>query len=498
MNLTLHNTLTGRKEPFISIHPGKVVMYCCGVTVYDHCHLGHARSYMVWDVLRRYFQWCGYTVHYVQNFTDIDDKILNRARVEGVTMQAVSDRNIAAYFEDIRRLNILDADDYPRVTEHIPAIHQLIEALKQKGYAYAVDGDVYYSVRQFAEYGKLSGRKLEQLQAGAGGRVAADAPDQKKRDPFDFALWKAAKPGEPAWESPWGMGRPGWHIECSAMIRARLGETIDIHGGGGDLVFPHHENEIAQSEALTGQPLARYWLHNGMVTVNGEKMSKSLGNFTTIRDLLDGGWVEYPQPVDPMAVRLFVLQGHYRKPLDFTEDAIAAAVNGWQTLKAGLLFGDHHRAALSWPVDNIQSSPQESMVERFQAAMDDDLNTSGALAVLFELAKELQREGNRLVHEGQTQSSPELLWQQWQTLLQLARLLGLEAEADGDGATGDLDEGAISDLIQQRQTARQQRDFTTADDIRDQLAAAGVTVVDQPDGAVRWHRQSVNEIGVMF
>ncbi|NEQ53521.1 MAG: cysteine--tRNA ligase [Leptolyngbya sp. SIO3F4] len=489
MNLTLHNTLTGQKEPFISIHSGHVVMYCCGVTVYDHCHLGHARSYMVWDVLRRYFQWCGYTVHYVQNFTDIDDKILNRAKANGVTMQEVSDRYIVAYFEDIRRLNILDADDYPRVTEHVPAILDLIQSLEQKGYAYATDGDVYYSVRQFSEYGKLSGRKLEQLQAGAGGRVTPDAPDQKKRDPFDFALWKSAKPGEPAWESPWGPGRPGWHIECSAMIRARLGETIDIHGGGGDLVFPHHENEIAQSEALTGQPLARYWLHNGMVTVNGEKMSKSLGNFTTIRDLLDGVWTEYPQPVDPMAVRLFVLQGHYRKPLDFTKDAIAAAVNSWQTLKAGLLFGDHHRAALSWPVANIQSPPQGPMVERFQSSMDDDLNTSGALAVLFELAKGLQREGNRLVHEGQTQSSPELLWQQWQTLLHLAQVLGLEAKADSDAATGELDDAAISDLIQQRQTARQQRDFITADDIRDQLAAVGVTVVDQPGGAVRWHRQ---------
>ena len=256
------------------------------------------------------------------------------------------------------------------------------------------------------------------------------------------------------------------------MIRARLGETIDIHGGGGDLVFPHHENEIAQSEALTGQPLARCWLHNGMVTVNGEKMSKSLGNFTTIRDLLDGVWTDYPQPVDPIAVRLFVLQGHYRKPLDFTKDAIAASINGWQTMKAGLLFGNHHQAALS--ATNIQSSPQEPSsedpwVKRFQTAMDDDLNTSGALAVLFELAKGLQREGNRLVHEGQTQSSPELLWQQWQTLLHLAQVLGLEAETDGDANAGtdELDEGAISDLIQQRQTARQQRDFITADDIRE-------------------------------
>ncbi|WP_261891837.1 cysteine--tRNA ligase [Acaryochloris marina] len=495
MNLTLHSTLTNQKEPFISLRPGHVVMYCCGVTVYDNCHLGHARSYMVWDVLRRYLKWCGYTVRYVQNFTDIDDKILHRAIVEGVTMQEVSDRYINAYFRDIRRLNILDADEYPRVTEHISAIHQLIQALEQQGYAYAIDGDVYYSVRQFSEYGKLSGRKLEQLKAGAGGRVADDVQDQKKRDPFDFALWKSAKPGEPAWESPWGLGRPGWHIECSAMIRARLGETIDIHGGGGDLVFPHHENEIAQSEVLTGQPLARYWLHNGMVTVNGEKMSKSLGNFTTIRDLVDGGWADYPEPVDPMAVRLFVLQGHYRKPLDFTKDAIVASINGWQTLKAGILFGNHHRVALSWPFASIQSSPQEPSSEdpwtkRFQSAMDDDLNTSGALAVLFELAKALQREGNRLVHEGKSQSSPELLWQQWQTLSYLAQVLGLEAKADSDTdeATDKLDEAVITDLIQQRQTARQQRDFITADDIRAQLAAVGITVVDQPDGAVRWHR----------
>ena len=377
MNLTLHNTLTGRKEPFISIHPRRVVMYCCGVTVYDHCHLGHARSYMVWDVLRRYLQWCGYTVHYVQNFTDIDDKILHRASVEGVTMQEVSDRYIAAYFQDIRRLNILDADDYPRVTEHIPAIHQLIEALEQKGYAYAVDGDVYYSVRQFAEYGKLSGRKLEQLQAG--GRVAPDAPDQKKRDPFDFALWKAAKPGEPAWESPWGMGRPGWHIECSAMVRDCMGDTIDIHMGGGDLTFPHHENEIAQSEAATRQPLSQYWMPNGMVNVNGEKMSKSLGNFTTIRELLD--------KYDSMAVRLFILQAQYRKPVDFNDKALTGATNAWLTLQEGLLFGDRYGEKLGFTSD---SDLDEDAITKFKDAVDDDFNFAGGLAVLFELAKNLE------------------------------------------------------------------------------------------------------------
>ncbi len=493
MSLTLYNTLTKRKQPFTPIHPGRVTMYCCGVTVYDDCHLGHGRSYLGWDVLRRYLRWRGYTVHYVQNFTDIDDKILNRASAEDTTMAAISERYIQRYFEDMHRLNVMDADEYPRVTEHIGAIHELIGQLEAKGYAYAAGGDVYYRVEQFADYGQLSGRSLATLQAGASGRdLAATA----KTNPADFALWKGAKPDEPAWDSPWGPGRPGWHIECSAMIRARLGATIDIHGGGGDLVFPHHENEIAQSQAANGKPLANYWLHNGMVTVNGEKMSKSLGNFTTIRDLLEGRWSEYPQPVDPMAVRLFVLQGHYRKPLDFTKDAIAAAIDSWQTVKAGLLFGDRHGAVLAWSVATLQSSPQAPSpnnlwVERFQTAMDDDLNTPRALAVLFELAKGLQREGNRLVHEGQPQSSPDRLSQQWQTLMHLAQVLGLEVKADSNAhiAADDLDEAAIADLIQQRQTARQQRDFATADDIRDRLAAVGVTVVDQPDGTVRWHRQ---------
>jgi cysteinyl-tRNA synthetase len=501
MPLALYNTLTKRKQPFTPIHPGRVTLYCCGVTVYDDCHLGHARSYLGWDVLRRYLGWQGYAVHYVQNFTDIDDKILNRASAEGTTMAAVSERYIQRYFEDMHRLNVMDADEYPRVTEHIEAIHTLIGQLEAKGYAYAAGGDVYYRVEQFADYGQLSGRSLAKMQAGASGR---DLVATVKTNPADFALWKGAKPGEPAWDSPWGPGRPGWHIECSAMIRARLGATIDIHGGGGDLVFPHHENEIAQSQAANGKPLANYWLHNGMVTVNGEKMSKSLGNFTTIRDLLDGRWPEYPQPVDPMAVRLFVLQGHYRKPLDFTKDAIAAAINSWQTLKAGLHFGDHHGAKLGWPAATLQSfpkalSPDNPWVERFQTAMDDDLNTPGALAVLFELAKGLQREGNRLVHEGESQSSPDQLLKQWQTLMHLALVLGLEAQDhnDADVAADDLDEAAmaagrsltIADLIQQRQTARQQRDFATADEIRDRLAAMGIAVVDQPDGEVRWHRQ---------
>ena len=263
--------------------------------------------------------------------------------------------------------------------------------------AYAVDGDVYYNVRKFDEYGKLSGRKLEQMQAGAGGRVDPSDPESKKQDPFDFALWKAAKPDESAWDSPWGKGKPGWHIECSAMIRARLGESIDIHGGGGDLVFPHHENEIAQSEVLTGKPLANYWLHNGMVTVNGEKMSKSLGNFTTIRDLLDGKWVGCPHSIDPMAIRLFVLQAHYRKPVDFTEMAITAAENGWQTLKDALTL-DWQKIDLTF--DRSSGDFEANALDQFQTAMDDDFNTAAGLAVLFELAKSLKREFNLRCYEG--------------------------------------------------------------------------------------------------
>ena len=481
MSLNLYSTLKRRKEPFVPINPDQVTMYCCGVTVYDDCHLGHARSYIAWDVLRRYLQWLGYAVCYVQNFTDIDDKILNRAKAEGVTMQAVSDRYIYAYFRDIQRLNILDASEYPRVTEHIPAIHHLIEALIEKGYAYGIDGDVYYNVGQFADYGKLSGRRLEQMQAGAGGRVNPDDPDSKKRNSSDFALWKSAKPDEPAWESPWGMGRPGWHIECSAMIRARLGETIDIHGGGGDLVFPHHENEIAQSEALTGQPLARYWMHNGMVTVGGEKMSKSLGNFTTIQALLDGQWPDYPQPVDPMAIRLFVLQAHYRKPLDFTPTAISATEKGWQTLNTALTI---ELPSHDYPGNALETES----VKRFQGAMDDDLNTAAALAVLFELAKSIQREVNYRTHQSTHQLSDEHLSIKGETLKQLAGVLGLEACQDPTDSSLELDVEWVETLLRQRQTARQEKRYAEGDRIRDELQAVGVTLIDQPDGQTKWHR----------
>jgi cysteinyl-tRNA synthetase len=489
MTLKLYNTLTRRQEPFETVEPGKVKMYYCGVTVYDYCHLGHARACIIWDVVRRYLQFAGYEVKYIQNFTDIDDKILNRARQEGSSMAEVAERFIKAYFEDMARLNVKEADAYPRATHTMNGIQRLIDELENKGYAYPADGDVYYAVRQFLEYGKLSGRKLEDLQAGASGRVdVEDLEAQKKKDPFDFALWKSAKPGEPAWESPWGAGRPGWHIECSAMVRDRLGDTIDIHAGGADLIFPHHENEIAQSEAVTGKPLARYWLHNGMVTVNGEKMSKSLGNFITIRELLD-------RPTDPMAVRLFVLQAHYRKPIDFTDEAITAATNGWHTLKEGLLFGYEYGEQLGWEVASgvgaHEGAPLQEIipevVQRFQNAVDDDFNFPGGLAVLFELAKELRREGNLLVHQGKTEISPGELQRQWHTLVILSQVLGFEVQPEKSVSFGSLSDAEIEAKIQERQAARKARNFAAADRIRNQLQAQGITLIDSPDGT-RWHR----------
>jgi cysteinyl-tRNA synthetase len=490
MSLTLYNTLSRKKESFEPIEAGKVRMYCCGVTVYDYCHLGHARSYIVWDIVRRYLAWRGYDVRYVQNFTDIDDKILNRARTDGSTMEAVSEQFIAAYFEDMARLNILEADEYPRATHTLDGIKRLIHELEQKGMAYAAAGDVYYAVRQFKGYGKLSGRKLEDMQAGASGRVAADSEASKKRDPFDFALWKAAKLEEPSWESPWGDGRPGWHIECSAMVRDRLGDQIDIHVGGADLTFPHHENEIAQSEAVTGQALSRYWLHNGMVNVDGEKMSKSLGNFTTIRQLLDeplevlGG-----DRFDPMALRVFVLQAQYRKPIDFMGEAIAAAQNSWNTLKEGLLFEADYGEALGWKDKTDSPSFNTEAVERFQGAMDDDFNSPGGLAVLFELAKELRRAGNLITHQGQADRVSEALRQDWQTLVSLAQVLGLEAVAVPEAAPADDGgDSVIEAMIQARCAARKAKDFKESDRLRDLLNAEKIVLIDQPDGSTRWHR----------
>jgi cysteinyl-tRNA synthetase len=482
MALQLYNTLTRQRETFTPLTPGQVKMYCCGVTVYGYCHLGHARSYIAWDTVRRYLTWAGYQVHYVQNFTDIDDKILKRAREEGSTMEAVSEKYIEAYFEDMDRLNIQRADEYPRATHTIDGIKRLIHELETKGIAYAAAGDVYYSVRKKSDYGKLSGRKLEDLESGASGRIE-DEETARKQDPADFALWKAAKPGEPFWESEWGQGRPGWHIECSAMVRDRLGDTIDIHVGGGDLIFPHHENEIAQSEAVTGKQLSTYWLHNGMVNVDGQKMGKSLNNFKTIRDLLDKGQIE------PMVMRLFVLGANYRKPIDFTEAAMAAATNGWQTLQEGLRFGAEYGEKFGWTgaVWSRERLEQGAIAE-FNAAMDDDFNTSGALAVLFELAKKLQREANVMVHSGQTDADPQVLERQWQTLSQLAAVLGLEAVPEAATVAG-LSDAEIEAMIEQRAAAKAGKDFAEADQIRNRLQEQGIALIDQPGGKTAWHRK---------
>ncbi len=474
MTLSLYNNLTRRSEPFEPIKAGKVLMYCCGITVYDYCHLGHARTCMGWDVVRRYLQWSGYDVKYIQNFTDIDDKILNRARKEDSSMEAVSDKYIDAYHEDMAALAIQPADEYPRATQCVHSIQDLINDLEDKGFAYASGGDVYYSVRKFKEYGKLSGRKLEDMQAGASGRIDNQDPEApKKKDPFDFALWKGAKEGEPSWESPWGQGRPGWHIECSAMVRDRLGDTIDIHVGGSDLTFPHHENEIAQSEAATGVPLAKYWMHNGMVKVDGEKMSKSLGNFITIRDLL--------KTYDPMAVRLFILQAHYSKPVDFTDEALQAATNGWETLNEALLFGEQLNT------DGITSDA--GMLQKFKDIVDKDLNFSGGLSVLFELAKELVKEKNILVHEGKLKQHPEILAAVWLTLKELADVLGFVASEKEATTEGGLSDAEVEDLIQQRQDARANKDYAEGDRLRDVLVENDIVIIDKPGGMTEWRRK---------
>ncbi|NJN08413.1 MAG: cysteine--tRNA ligase [Richelia sp. RM1_1_1] len=481
MTLTVYNSLTRRLEAFTTVEPQKVKMYYCGVTVYDYCHLGHARACIVWDVVRRYLEFSGYQVRYVQNFTDVDDKILKRARIEHSSMEAVAERYIQAYFEDMARLNVKEADEYPRATQTMDGIKRLIHELENKSYAYPSNGDVYYAVQKFEQYGKLSGRKLEDMQAGASERVnVEDSEYQKKRYPFDFALWKAAKPEEPSWDSPWGKGRPGWHIECSAMVRERLGETIDIHAGGADLIFPHHENEIAQSEAVTGKPLANYWLHNGMVKVEGEKMSKSLGNFITIRELLDRG-------VNPMAVRLFVLTAQYRKPIDFTDEAIQAATNGWNTLKEGLVFGNKYGEKLNWD-NETRTQGENTYIDRFQEAVNNDFNFSSGLSVLFELAKELGKEGNILVHQGKTEIASEELQKMWQTLVTLADVLGLQVQIESKKSTSDgLSDEQVEEKIQQRQQARITKNFAESDRIRDELQAQGITLIDSREGT-KWHR----------
>jgi len=498
MTLVVYNTLTRRKEVFQPLAASEVAdgekplvrMYVCGVTVYDLCHLGHARAYVVWDMVRRYLEWRGYRVKYVQNFTDVDDKILKRALERGESMQAVAERFIAEYFQDMDRLNVKRADLYPRATQSLPAMFELIQALELKGFAYRVRDpqgkipgySVYYTVRKFPDYGQLSGCKLEELEAGASGRVGEEGAG--KRDPWDFALWKAVPPSEPGFESPWGWGRPGWHIECSAMVRENLGDHIDIHAGGADLIFPHHENELAQSEPITGKPMAKYWLHNGFVNVNGQKMSKSLGNFTTLRQAL--------AVYHPMALRLFLLQTHYRSPIDLTEAGMQAASRGWETLEKGIHCAEQF-------CQGETAFPDPKAMQAFQAAMDDDFGTPGALAVAFELAKELIREHNLLTHQGYTQLEPQVLGQKGAALLEILATLGFcwlqPAVAAPGQASAVQEEGLplpqeqIEELVAQRTAARRAKNFAEADRIREQLKALGITLIDQKDGTTRWLRE---------
>ena len=454
--LTIYNSLKREKQEFAPIEPGKVKMYVCGMTVYDYCHLGHARVMVSFDAVYRWFKARGFAVTYVRNITDIDDKIIRRAAENGEPIEALTKRFIAAMHEDADALGVLRPDHEPRATEFVPQMQALIGQLEAHGLAYkAADGDVNYSVRKFPGYGKLSGKSLDDLRAGE--RVEVDTA---KQDPLDFVLWKHAKPGEPAWESPWGEGRPGWHIECSAMSSSLLGKHFDIHGGGQDLQFPHHENEIAQSEGAHGCSYVNYWMHNGFVRVDNEKMSKSLGNFFTIREVLK----EY----DPEVVRFFILRAHYRSPLNYSDTHLKDARASLDTLYFTLRDVEPEPVALDW------SHPHAA---RFQAAMDDDFDTHGAIAVLFELAQEARR-GNDARLSGLLQALGGVLG-----LLQRPPLEYLRAAV---GETG-LPEAEIEALIARRLAAKQARDFAEADRVREELKAAGVLLEDGPGGTT-WRR----------
>ncbi len=494
--LRLYNTLSGAKLALRPRVPRHLGMYVCGVTVYDLCHIGHARSAIVFDVLRRYLESRGFIVTYVRNFTDIDDKIIARAQRDGMGWREVADRYIAEYYRDMDALGVGRATVEPKATDHIADMLAIIAGLVDNGSAYAQGGDVYFRVANFPTYGNLSRRKLDQLHAGA--RVDVD---ERKHDPLDFALWKASKPGEPAWDSPWGPGRPGWHIECSAMAMAHLGQTIDLHGGGQDLTFPHHENEIAQSEGFTGVEFARCWMHNGFVTINEEKMSKSLGNFFTIREILDKS--PWERPVTAEALRYLLLGTHYRSPIDFSDDGLRSAkagLDGFYDLLARL--GEPEGKSERGEGNEIARPVLDTIETDFNAAMDDDLNTAQALAVLHQARTEL----NRAL--GRSMSLP-LAQRAEQTLRKLGDILGLAFQATRRSATlkepvtelihtadtvsfevsrSDLSDADIAKLVDDRNAARARRDWAAADAIRKQLADAGVTIEDRPDGTTRIKR----------
>ena len=474
MPVRIFNTLTRRKEDFVPLVAGEVRMYVCGVTVYDLCHIGHARSAIVFDVIRRYLRFRGYRVTFIKNYTDVDDRIIRKANEEGVAATVISERYIAEYQSDMASIGVAPADVEPKATEHIPQMVALIERLIARGVAYALEGDVYFEVRRFPQYGKLSGKNLDELESGA--RVDVD---ERKRDPLDFALWKAAKPGEPSWPSPWGPGRPGWHIECSAMSMQYLGETFDLHGGGEDLVFPHHENEIAQSEGATGRPFVRCWAHNGFVNLNSEKMSKSLGNTLWIKDMV--------RRHDPEALRFYFLGTHYRHPLEFGDERIAESLKALSRLRA-LVEEAGRIAAKGTPAPGPDGGLFDEIAAhraRFEAAMDDDFNTPQALGVLFDLARLLQ--GARAQADDGRLAVGVFLMGAGE-LVTLARALGLlEAGGRSERPVDPQLKARIESLLYLREQARKQRDFAEADRLRGELAALGVTLKDSRDGGgTRW------------
>ncbi|MDP2755887.1 MAG: cysteine--tRNA ligase [Nitrospirota bacterium] len=486
--MKIYNTFTGRKEEFVPLIPNKVKIYACGVTVYDHCHIGHARSAIVFDVIRRYIKYKGFDVKYVRNFTDIDDKIINRAKQEGITWDAVARKYTDEYYKDMKRLGVGRADIEPKATEHIEEIIDIVNGLIEKGYAYEVKGSVYFSVDKFIGYGNLSKKDMEEMMAGA--RVEVD---ERKKNPLDFALWKKSKEGEPSWESPWGSGRPGWHIECTAMSIKHLGESFDIHGGGADLLFPHHENEIAQSEAFTGKPFAKYWIHNGFITIDKEKMSKSLGNFFTIKEVLD--------KFDPEVVRFFLLSTHYRSPIEFSDNQLREAESSIDRYYTTIVRINDFLGTLivSTSLEKKDGGKEEfsnagkifeglllSFREKFEEAMDDDFNTALALGHIFELI----REANRFLDNRPSGlKSRNLLSQTKELLFEAGEILNIFGRTPHvwylslmEIRNIGLSEKNILEKIKERQDARQKKDWHIADAIRKELEEKGIILEDKKDG----------------
>ncbi|MGY0373550.1 cysteine--tRNA ligase [Clostridium sp. JNZ J1-5] len=464
--MKIFNTMTRQKEEFIPIKSGEVNMYVCGPTVYNYFHIGNARTFLIFDTVRRYFEYKGYKVNYIQNFTDIDDKMIKKANEESITVKELGDKYIDEYYKDADGLNIERATENPRATEYMDEIIEFVKDLIDKGYAYEVDGDVYFSTKNFKEYGKLSGQNLDDLQAGA--RISVD---ERKQDPMDFAIWKSEKPGEPSWNSPWGKGRPGWHIECSCMAHNILGETIDIHAGGADLVFPHHENEIAQSEARTGKAFANYWMHSAYLNINNKKMSKSLNNFFTTREIL--------QKYDAEVIRLFMLSAHYRTPLNFSDELLESTKSSNERLYNAI--GNLERLLDEVKIDKL-TEEEKSYIEKMNSykakyieKMDDDFNTADAIAIIFDLIKDINTNVT-------VDSSKELVNYSLGLIRELGKPLGILQKS----TICNLDD-EIEALVEQRQQARRDKNWALSDKIRDDLKEMGIVLEDTPQG-VRWKR----------